>query len=96
MGIVIQNCVQFKEKYPQCPQSYPQIHRLYTKNGHKCQKISKLQKYWYNKREQCEQVNNLWITGELITIWRTKRHENHHFSYRETKREILEASHSRI
>ena len=86
MGIVIQNCVQFKEKYPQCPQSYPQIHRLYTKNGHKCQKnIKNCKKYWYNKREQCEQVNNLWITGELITIWRTKRHENHHFSCRETK-----------
>lgn len=32
MGIVIQNCVQFKEKYPQCPQSYPQIHKLYTEN----------------------------------------------------------------
>ena len=29
MGIVIQNCVQFKEKYPQ---SYPQIHKLYTEN----------------------------------------------------------------
>ena len=49
------------------------------------EKYQKLQKYWYNKREQCEQVNNLWITGELITIWRTKRHENHHFSCRETK-----------
>ena len=44
MGIVIQNCVQFKEKYPQCPQSYPQIHRLYTKNGHKCQKNIKTAK----------------------------------------------------
>lgn len=32
MGIVIQNCVQFKDKYPQCPQSYPQIHKLYTEN----------------------------------------------------------------
>ena len=65
------------------------IHKYtgYTlKTGINVRKISKLQKYWYNKREQCEQVNNLWITGELITIWRTKRHENHHFSYGKLKR----------
>lgn len=45
MGIVIQNCVQFKEKYPQCPQSYPQIHKLYTENW-ACisEKYQKLQK----------------------------------------------------
>ena len=65
------------------------IHKYtgYTlKTGINVRKISKLQKYWYNKREQCEQVNNLWITGELITIWRTKRHENHHFSCRKLKK----------
>ncbi len=60
---------------------------IHWKLGMNIRKIIKnCKKTWYNKREQCEQVNNLWITGKLITIWRTKRHENHHFSCRETKK----------